>query len=116
MPLDDYTSAGGGALRLKGAKVTKKKKKKDKGSLAKALSGGDTSLVQADRDGDASEKRRKDSGGKDGSEEEDKEEDSPIVKKTEAERRLEELKRKRVGYPRVPTCGSVLVLTGRNSS
>lgn len=96
MPLDEYASAGGGALRLKGAKVTKKKKKKDKGNLEKALSGGDTSLIKAKGDDEGSEKRRKDKDEKDG---ENQEEDAPLVKKTEAEKRLEELKRKRVGCP-----------------
>ncbi|KAL2110082.1 hypothetical protein VUR80DRAFT_1641 [Thermomyces stellatus] len=92
MPLDEYASAGGGALRLKGAKVTKKKKKKkDKGSLEKALSGSDTSLVKAKGGDEVSEKKRKDRNEEDGEEEEE----PPVVKKTEAEKRLEEMKRKR---------------------
>lgn len=109
MPLDDYASAGGGALRLKGAKVTKKKKKKDKGGLEKALSGGDGALVKAER-GEGSEKRKKDR--KDGEEEAeaDEEEDRPIVRKTEAEKRLEELKRKRVGLWSLWPCSLLLRL------
>jgi protein FAM32A len=104
MPLDEYSSLGGGALRLKGAKVTKKKKKKrDKDTLEKALSGGDsTALVKAGRDGDGArsgdevgERER----GREGSEVVD-EEDRPYVRKTEAERRFEELKRKRVSLLR----------------
>ncbi|MBE3042849.1 DUF1754 domain-containing protein [Candidatus Bathyarchaeota archaeon] len=96
MPIDDYASAGGGALRLKGAKVTKKKKRKDKSGLEKALSGGDGSLVKADRDGEGEKKRKK---GGDEQDEDEREEDRPLVKKTEAEKRIDELKRKRVGLP-----------------
>ncbi|SPN98991.1 uncharacterized protein DNG_02030 [Cephalotrichum gorgonifer] len=92
MPLDDYSSAGGGALRLKGAKVTKKKKKKDKGSsLEKALSGGDTTVAKTDQDaaegmsdGEIARKRR-----------DEEEKARPLPKKTEAERVIEQLKRKR---------------------
>ena len=103
MPIDDYASAGGGALRLKGAKVTKKKKRKDKSGLEKALSGGDGALVKADRDGEGEKKRKKSGDEQDG---EEREEDRPLVKKTEAEKRIDELKRKRVGLPPgVPVCG-----------
>ena len=118
MPLDDYASAGGGALRIKGAKVTKKKKKKDKGNLQKALSGGDGSLVKADQEDEGPEKKRKSKQGEGKAEEEEEEEsDRPVVKKTEAERRLEELKRKRVSYPPgFRDWVAALVLTVFNSS
>lgn len=101
MPLDDYASLGGGALRLKGGKVTKKKKKKEKGGLEKALSGGETAVVKAGEEG---EKLKKDRKRKDEREGEGKgeEEERPVVRKTEAERRIDELKRKRVGYPLPP--------------
>lgn len=101
MPLDDYASLGGGALRLKGAKVTKKKKRKEKSGLEKALSGGETSVVKAERSDEGEKrkaKKRKDSEEREG-EEGEEEEERPVVRKTEAERRLDELKRKRVGTP-----------------
>ena len=102
MPLDDYASLGGGALRLKGAKVTKKKKRKEKSGLEKALSGGETSVVKAGDEGEKRKaKRKKDDEEREGEregEDEEEEEERPVVRKTEAERRLEELKRKRVCY------------------
>lgn len=124
MPLDDYASLGGGALRLKGAKVTKKKKRKDKSGLEKALSGGETSLVKAERDageGRSDEEKRKSRRGRDEKEEEEEEEERPVVRKTEAEKRIDELKRKRVGYPSCPPLGPVFCCGGgrgadRNSS
>lgn len=111
MPSDDYASfGGGGALKLKGAKVKKhKKKRKDKGSdLEKALSTGETSS-RTGGEGPQVEGRDKeeDEGGKeirsrDSSHGEEKEEseggDANVNYKTEAERRFEEAKRKKVRH------------------
>ncbi|EXF81728.1 hypothetical protein CFIO01_09549 [Colletotrichum fioriniae PJ7] len=111
MPLDDYASAVGGGLKLKGAKVTKPKKKKrrDKTDLEKNLeTGGDddgssTALVKQHREestGDDNEntsksKSKSKKNGKDPKEERDKDDDDDdeeggsgrVVQKTEAERR-----------------------------
>lgn len=80
MPSDDYKSAGGGALRIKGAKVKKHKKKKDKGALEKILA----------------EPKKEESQDK---EEENQEEDAAEPSKshkTEAEQRFEEARRKKL--------------------
>ena len=96
MPSDEYATVGSGALKLKGAKVKKHKKKKDKvPDLEKALSTGESSS--------AVEKRKK--GRVDDEEEGDEEraksteaddEFRPVVQKTEAERRFEEARLKKV--------------------
>ncbi|KND93856.1 Uncharacterized protein C31G5.21 [Tolypocladium ophioglossoides CBS 100239] len=87
MPSDDYAAVGGGALRIKGAKVQKKKKKKDKSALEKNLSAGDNAVVNED----TAEKRAK------GAEQDDRDDDeASVVPKTESERRYEEVKRKRL--------------------
>lgn len=85
MPSDDYAAAvGGGALRIKGAKVTKKKRKnKNKTDLEKNLSAGEGKVTKSAREGPAPA--------------EDVEEDeAPNVTKTEAELRYDEFKKKRV--------------------
>jgi protein FAM32A len=87
MPSDDYAPlGGGGALKLKGAKVDKKKKKKKaKSDLVKNLAGpeGDESKTKSP---EPEEKKR--------------EPDVDFVpQKTEAERRHEEIRRKRVSQP-----------------
>jgi protein FAM32A len=90
---DDYTSAVGGGLKLKGSKpsgVTKKKKKKDKpkdtdGSTAAALQ-----KALADEERAAATENTGDVRGEDG------EEYEPGSGKTEAERKYEEMRRKRV--------------------
>ncbi|KAL8288853.1 hypothetical protein RB597_000774 [Gaeumannomyces tritici] len=99
---DDYTVAGGGGLRLKGAKVKKhKKKSKDKSAAAdrldKALSSGDAAAADDDAAAKAlvvgsagKESRRKDGG------EEDDDGAQPVQYKTEAQRRFEEAKRKKL--------------------
>lgn len=103
MPLDDYAAVGGGgALRLKGAKVTKskKKKKKDKAGLEKALSeasGEALALVKKD-DGDEVVEKKSKKSRKGGDEEEDDEEGVPVARKTEAQRKLDEVRRKRVSW------------------
>ncbi|PKS05324.1 hypothetical protein jhhlp_008698 [Lomentospora prolificans] len=98
MPLDDYASVGGGgALRLKGAKVSKskKKKKKDKAGLERALSdaGGELALVKKDGDDGDDEVEKRIMKSRKGDAEE--EEDVSVTRKTEAERRLDEARRKR---------------------
>ena len=104
MPSDEYASVGGGgALRLKGGKVKKHKKKKDKGSdLEKNLSTGESS-----KDLEVVKKRKSEEAEDDEatrakpSEEPEEEEDSvPQHRKTEAERRFEEARRKKVRFRR----------------
>ncbi|KAG5978148.1 hypothetical protein E4U55_006342 [Claviceps digitariae] len=85
MPSGDYTTIGGGALKLKGAKIQKKKKKrKDKNDLEKNLSSGDTNDIIKTKSNDNAHDNAHD------------EEDVPDVRKTESERRYEEVKRKRL--------------------
>ncbi|KXH38180.1 hypothetical protein CSIM01_10495 [Colletotrichum simmondsii] len=107
MPLDDYASAVGGGLKLKGAKVTKPKKKKrrDKTDLEKNLETGDegssTALVKQHREesaGDSKSKSKKKSEDpeEDRGNDDDDEGSGRVVQKTEAERRYEERKRKRL--------------------
>lgn len=76
MPSDEYKSAGGGALRIKGAKVKKHKKKKDKSALEKNLA----------------EPKKEEPQEKD----EDEEAEPSTSRKTEAERRFEEARKKRL--------------------
>ena len=111
MPSDEYASASGGALRLKGAKVEKHKSKKHKkrsrdkerdkeGREDRARRAGD----ELDRrDEGSSEKRekshRKKSRSDDGSNEEDDLEDlknDPYARMTPAERRFAEAQDKKV--------------------
>lgn len=79
MPSEEYKSAGGGALRIKGAKVKKHKKKKDKTALEK-------NLAEPKKEG-SQEREEK--------EEEEEAEPSRSLK-TEAERRFEEARKKRL--------------------
>jgi protein FAM32A len=101
MPGDEYTSfSGGGALKLKGAKVKKKKKTdKNNSDLEKALSTGEPSSrvekekeaagdVEADKS--VAKKRREED------EEEDEKSEERHNYKTEAERRFAEARRKKV--------------------
>lgn len=82
MPSDDYTTVGGGgALKLKGAKVTKKKKRKDKADLEKNLGAGLSGKEVAERGSLPREQP---------------EEHEEGETKTESERRHDELKKKRV--------------------
>ncbi|KAK8110542.1 uncharacterized protein PG998_006999 [Apiospora kogelbergensis] len=103
MPSDDYSSfGGGGALKLKGGKVTKhKKKKKDRGTgsdLEKSLSTGqndNTALEEKKK----KKKKSKESGSDNDDEKKrrDAEDDArPVEYKTEAERRHEEFQRKKL--------------------
>ncbi|KAK8047621.1 hypothetical protein PG996_015685 [Apiospora saccharicola] len=105
MPADEYSSfGGGGALKLKGGKVTKhKKKKKDRSGagsdLEKSLSTGASKSEEkkkekksrepgSDEEGDT-RKKRDDGNDDDG-------EAKLVEYKTEAERRHEEFQRKKV--------------------
>lgn len=85
MGSDDYAAVGGGgALKLKGAKIHKKKKKRDKTDLQKNLDTGNND----------EEKRKKKS--EDGEEQEPHDDEGkPEVQKTEAQKRHEEIKKKR---------------------
>lgn len=93
MPSDDYAPiGGGGALKLKGAKVDKKKKKKKtKTDLVKNIS-----APESNDEGAAAVKTTSQSP-EPVAEGEDKEEFVP--QKTEAEKRHDEVKRKRVRVP-----------------
>jgi protein FAM32A len=87
MPSDDYAvAAGGGALKLKGFKVSKKKKKKDKSDLEKNLG---KEVVKKDKS-PSHDHREPDE------EREDGEEPTTDAHKTESERRHDELRKKRV--------------------
>lgn len=98
MPADDYSSAVGGGLKLKGSKPTGigKRKKKDKSKIAEANAtegsreGGEDALIQKSgivgEDIDEKELAKL-----------EQEAYAPGDGKTEAERKHEEMKRKRVG-------------------
>lgn len=85
MASDEYSVVGGGgALKLKGAKVHKKKKKRDKSDLEKNIG------KEVAKKGNAAEDKAKDKA------DEEDEDDRPVVQKTESEKRHEEIKRKRL--------------------
>ncbi|KAK2064678.1 DUF1754-domain-containing protein [Colletotrichum caudatum] len=114
MPLDEYASAVGGGLKLKGAKVGKpKKKRREKSDLEKNLETGDEggtsgALVKhhdeaaGGDDDDGRKKKSKKSRNPeaeaevDADQDRDDDDDGRVVRKTEAERRYEERKRKRL--------------------
>ncbi|KAG6001983.1 hypothetical protein E4U21_003596 [Claviceps maximensis] len=105
MPSGEYTTIGGGALKLKGAKIQKKKKRrKDKNDLEKNLSGGDAGdVVKTKRDtipADAPDAIEQDAHRSkqynNHSDNDIDENEVPEVRKTESERRYEEVKRKRL--------------------
>uniref|UniRef100_A0A0D2XV31 Protein FAM32A n=2 Tax=Fusarium oxysporum TaxID=5507 RepID=A0A0D2XV31_FUSOF len=86
MGSNDYAAVGGGgALKLKGAKIHKKKKKRDKTDLEKNLDTGNK---------DEEKRRKKDREEQEPHDEDD--EDKPEVQKTEAQKRHEEIKKKRL--------------------
>ncbi|KAH7008397.1 hypothetical protein EDB80DRAFT_892832 [Ilyonectria destructans] len=86
MASDEYSVVGGGgALKLKGAKVHKKKKKRDKSDLEKNIG------KEVVKKGNAAEDKK----AKDKADEEE-DDDRPVVQKTESEKRHEEIKRKRL--------------------
>ncbi|EEU44789.1 uncharacterized protein NECHADRAFT_84893 [Fusarium vanettenii 77-13-4] len=86
MASDDYTAVGGGgALKLKGSKVHKKKKKRDKKTdLEKNLDAGKREGPDPDKKKEVDDEPR------------DEEDDRPAVQKTEAEKRHDEIKKKRL--------------------
>lgn len=106
MPSDDYVAfSGGGALKLKGGKVSKsKKKKKDKtaaAGLERALSTGESSAAEGGNkeiEKPTSSKKKIPRDDEDERPEEDDERDEPIEYKTEAQKRHEEYKRKKVRH------------------
>lgn len=99
MASDDYTAVGGGGLRLKGAKVQKKKKKRDKTDLEKNLASGEKDVVKKSKAPKEEEKADKNDD-KNKEDEKSDDDDRPQVQKTESERRYEEIKRKRVSLLR----------------
>ncbi|KAK2027271.1 DUF1754-domain-containing protein [Colletotrichum zoysiae] len=116
MPLDEYASAVGGGLKLKGAKVgkPKKKKRREKSDLEKNLETGDEggtsgalvkhpdSAAGGNDEDDGRKKKSKRSRNPeaeaeaDADQDRDDDDDGRVVRKTEAERRYEERKRKRL--------------------
>lgn len=113
MPSDDYAPVGGGALRIKGAKVKKHKKKSKTSSgktdLEKNLSTGEKASTRAEQreeeeevaDGDepnsSTNKKHLKEGDGDGDEQEEEEGPQRTERrKTEAEKRFEEARRKKL--------------------
>ncbi|KID87644.1 hypothetical protein MAJ_03384, partial [Metarhizium majus ARSEF 297] len=91
MPSGDYTAVGGGALKLKGAKVQKKKKKKDKSDLERNLSAGEGALAKSDGAPAADEQPdHRDSKG------DQSDDDGAVARKTESERKYDEVRKKRL--------------------
>lgn len=105
MASDDYTAVGGGgALKLKGSKVHKKKKKRDKKTdLEKNLDTGKREGPDPDKKKEADDEPR------------DEEDDRPEAQKTEAEKRHDEIKKKRVSSLS-PTCITFLLTWSIRSS
>lgn len=106
MAADDYAVAGGGALKLKGAKIQKsKKKKKDKGKDGSSNLERSLSIVEGESSKDVAKREK----GKDRQSDDperagtpkktddgDANEEDPADYKTEAERRHEEIQRRKV--------------------
>ncbi|KAG6071097.1 hypothetical protein E4U16_004272 [Claviceps sp. LM84 group G4] len=92
MPSGEYSTIGSGALKLKGAKIQKKKKKrKPKVDLDKDLAIQKREADDAQNSDDQDKQRPEQNG-----DHEDAGEEVLEPRKTEAERRYEEVKRKRV--------------------
>ncbi|KAG6116238.1 hypothetical protein E4U14_000368 [Claviceps sp. LM454 group G7] len=92
MPSGEYTTIGSGALKLKGAKIQKKKKKrKPKVDLDKDLAIQKREADDAQNSDDQDKQRQEQN-------EDHEDADGEVVepRKTEAERRYEEVKRKRL--------------------
>jgi protein FAM32A len=139
MPSDDYTSAVGGGLRLKGvkdAKIDKHKKKKRKAPEGDAAAAAtkESASAGAASEGDGAAEREAPGGAPEDEGEGGKQETgggegpAEAARKTEAERRYEERRRKRVGsrlsmplfsFSRVkhalPACGRVADFAGRDA-
>ncbi|KAB5563192.1 hypothetical protein GE09DRAFT_1111339 [Coniochaeta sp. 2T2.1] len=102
MPSDEYSSFGKGALKLKGAgggsKVKRHKKKKDKGApsdLEKNLSTGGGEAGE-EKQIVAKRKRSKSPGAAAEEEAGHESDEGPVRQKTEAERRFEEAKKRKL--------------------
>ncbi|KAG6287541.1 hypothetical protein E4U46_004027 [Claviceps purpurea] len=92
MPSGEYSTIGSGALKLKGAKIQKKKKKrKPKADLDKDLAIQKREADDVQNSDDQGKQRQEQN-------EDPEDPDGEIVepRKTEAERRYEEVKRKRL--------------------
>lgn len=100
MPSDEYASVGGGALRIKGAKVSKKhKKKKNKTDLEKNLSTGEpssSSTKNRETDDPNEVRLQEHEQGHKNDSEDDRDQGPSKSRKTEAERRFEEVRRKKL--------------------
>lgn len=90
MPTDEYKSAGGGALRIKGAKVkkSKKKSKKEKSDLEKNLATRESPSTKDPKAEDEPEQAVENG--------EDDNAEPTTDHKTEAERRFEEARKKKL--------------------
>ncbi|KAG6186953.1 hypothetical protein E4U27_008209 [Claviceps purpurea] len=100
MPSGEYSTIGSGALKLKGAKIQKKKKKrKPKADLDKDLAIQKREADDAQNSDDQGKQRQEQN-------EDHEDADGEIVepRKTEAERRYEEVKRKRVSRANPRRC------------
>ncbi|KAK3359724.1 hypothetical protein B0T25DRAFT_629053 [Lasiosphaeria hispida] len=103
MPSEDYAAVGRGPLKLKGAKITKhkKKSKKDKDktnpdNLEKALSVTATTTTTDGDDTPLDPKRTKEAADETGGGSQSPKDDAEEDTKTEAERRFAEAKRKKL--------------------
>ncbi|PTU23111.1 hypothetical protein P175DRAFT_0433135 [Aspergillus ochraceoroseus IBT 24754] len=99
--MDAYSTGGGGKLKLKGSKVSDGRVKKKKKKSKKAISGaGSDTGTPVERESDAVPDEREEGvpGTEvgDGVEREDRGEGAGLSGKTEAERRHEEMRRKRL--------------------
>ncbi|KHO01420.1 uncharacterized protein MAM_00421 [Metarhizium album ARSEF 1941] len=91
MPSGDYAAVGGGgALKLKGAKVQKKKKRRDKSGLERTLSAGEGASAKGD--GTSANERQPDEHGQD----RHSDDDAAVARKTESERKYDEVRKKRL--------------------
>jgi protein FAM32A len=111
MPSDEYSSFGKGALKLKGVggkvKKNKKKDKKQPSDLEKNLSTGESSSrAVSEPKEDRQLSRRPTPGAEDGP---GGDEAAPVRYKTEAERRFDEAKRKKVSVAQSPMLVCVIV-------
>jgi len=102
-PGDEYSTGGGGKLKLKGSKVSdgrvekkkaKKAKKKEKEAAGGVASGSEVVPTEGTTPEDSGEKNREDEYGS--------ETGTVGVGKTETERKYEEVRRKRVCLASVP--------------
>ncbi|KAL6235952.1 hypothetical protein BDW75DRAFT_208084 [Aspergillus navahoensis] len=104
--MDEYSTGGGGKLKLKGSKVSdgrvKKKKSKKSSSAGTATTTGTSETVEKDRGNEDAAAEGSARSASDGAEGENGSSSTGtltpahIHEKTEAERRLEEMRRKRV--------------------